>query len=223
MKMRKDDQTDNIFSDLLFTVLTAIVMILFWAMLLINPIADEGNIRKNAMYVAEMSWPTGLDCDIDLWVQGPDGQHVAFPVKSVSYMHIERDDLGFTGDEYKDMDGKELLVPENREIWTLRGKVDGEYVMNIHAYNCRRANTMGGVMLEIGEPINVPVTLQIIQINPTYNRMPPIRFTLTKLWQEETIAIFELINDTQDIVFRTPVRTPLVTSQRQGQTGGLDK
>lgn len=196
----KSNFYSNTFTDLLFNILVGIVFLFILALLLINPIAKDATVKKNAEWIIEMSWPNDNDCDMDLWVRDPDGNVVSFKKKAAGMMHIERDDLGRTTDIFTDSSGNKFITDENREIWTLRGKMEGEYVVNIHAYTCRddedAVQLMDGTKItkhkEVGDAINVPVTVKIIRVNPSYLTFKTVTVDIKEVWEEVTAMIIDI-------------------------------
>lgn len=193
MKLNKQYESSNIFSDMLFNVLLTIIVITFLAILLINPKAvPDVNVKKEANYIVEMEWPENIDCDVDMWVLGPNGDYVSFANKSTQLMHIERDDMGVTSDTLSNIiNGVPAMSKENREIWTLRGVWDGQFTVNAHLYACR------AVTSKPGELTKIPVKIRIIRINPTYRIVYSGEKTLDKVWQEITMATFKLRDKNQ--------------------------
>lgn len=212
MEYGKHNNPENIFSDLLFNVLTAIFIILAYAILLINVPAKEATIKKEANFIIQMDWDSKQDCDVDLWIRGPNDEVVYFGKKTTKYMHIERDDMGILTDTYTHSGTDSVVrVLENREIWTLRSKVDGDYIVNAHLYSCR----ILGEPTKAGDLMKVPVTIQIIRINPTYRRVFSRTIVFNKIWEEQTVATFRLLNDTNWFQVIDVLYTPLVTLDKR--------
>jgi len=190
MKLNKDTGVSNIFSDMLFTVLFMVIVSFVLAILLINPISkEEGNIIKRAEYFIEMEWPDDIDCDVDLWVKGPDkGKPISFLNLNNKYMHLERDDQGVASDTGKF--GQHVVTSqENREVWTLRGMLGGEYIVNGHLYKCN-----GSTAYDTGVPVTVPVKLRVVKIN-RYKIVHTVKVVFEMTWQEKTFVRFRLDND----------------------------
>jgi hypothetical protein len=114
----------------------------------------KDGIESKAEFLVTLTWPDGLDDDIDLWVEDPEGNMVSFHRREDGLMHLERDDLGQSNDLVMTDEGP-VQVTENKEIVTIRGIVPGEYVVNAHAYLKRSA-----------DPIQV--TVKVEKLNPYY-------------------------------------------------------
>jgi len=223
MKSSRDDRPEGIFNDLLFTVNCGFLFLLFLAMIMINPIARDATVKKDADYLITMEWDGDTDCDVDLYVKGPDRRVVSFQEKSNSYMHIERDDLGLNGDSTViNVNGtakRVLTTPSNKEVWTLRGHMEGEYYVNIHLYSCRDGHggfTAAPGKVNAGSPVNLPVDIKLMQINPSYVELAAEIFTLERIWQEKSVISFVVPKESQtttEVVF-LPGTDPMVMNKR---------
>lgn len=205
--MKRKDQYNGANLDILYVLLLGISVLYLLALYLIEIIEPRpANVQKNANWIIEMSWPEDIDCDIDLWVKDPLGNTSYFNQKNVGLMHIERDDLGKSSDVVQ-KNGKTYLTTENREVWTLRGELDGRYVVSVHSYACSVKKTENAKytdsrhtemyrfmmnFLKPGSPINVPVSVKVIRINPSYNIYYEEVVVLDKVWQEKNAIKFNL-------------------------------
>lgn len=182
--------------DLLINVLTGMVFLFMITTLLIQTQQQkEEGVKKDAQYVINMAWPKELNCDVDIWVRDPNKKTVSFQAKDVGLMHIERDDQGWKNDSIIDRlfgtaKGEEPNLP-NEETWVLRGKQPGEFQVNVHLYSCK----LGDRFLQLGEAIQVPVTLTLIKLNPKIENLLTETVTLEKVWQEKTAFNFRLNQD----------------------------
>ena len=156
---------------------------------------DEG-VKKDAQYIINVEWPTELNCDVDVWVRDPNRAVVNYQNRDAGLMHIERDDRGWQNDSIFTMfldknrsDNPERL--KNEETWVLRGKQPGEFIVNLHLYSCQ----MGDLYLQLGDPIQVPVKLKIIKLNPSVTEVFSQVIVLEKVWQEKSAVNFTLRPD----------------------------
>ena len=220
MRNRKRGIIENIFSDLLFNVLTVILIILVLAIHLINPVARDATVKKNANFIIKTKWGNDIDCDVDMWVAGPGNEVVYFGSKTNEYMHIERDDLGNMTDTWvKNSTGVVVKDTENSEIWTLRSKLDGEYTVNIHLYSCRTGTDKGyNNFIKPGKSVNVPVDINIVRVNPSYRIEYKTTATLRSIWEEKTVAIFKLSEDTLWFNLLPIVHTPMLKLKERNNT-----
>lgn len=209
MKSKKFDFR-TAYIDLLLNVLTGIIFLFMLTTLLINkPKVDEGP-RKNAYFMANIEWPSDMDCDVDTWVKNPDGTIVFFLSKDNGGSHLERDDLGFRNDVAvsSTLDPNDLKISENKETWVLRGHSTGEFTLNVHLYSCLSE----GKQYDIGQKITVPVTVELIRLNPSYWMISKKTIILEKIWQEQTAMIFEIQKDNNVVLKPTEYRK-LVTDK----------
>ena len=146
------------FTDLLFNILVGFVFLFLIAFILINPVAKKGDIVVPAEIIITLTWPDESADDIDLWVRSPDGELVGFSRKTSNLMNLDRDDLGEANDKI-DINGQETILRLNREVATVRGKMQGEYHISVHWY--RKAS---------GDKVkhydSLPVTVEVAKINP---------------------------------------------------------
>jgi hypothetical protein len=184
--------------DLLINLLTGTVVLFILTTLLIAPITknNEG-IKKNADYMITLEWPEAVDCDVDLWVRDPLNNIVSYKIPEAGLMYFERDDMGKRRSIF-DIDGKEVIIdPDNKEYITLRGTFPGEYVVNLHVYSCLSSeNNLG---LKPGESVNIPVTVEVIRINPNLVIEKHIQMTMDSVWQEKT-AIRFVLDDQKNMI-----------------------
>ena len=199
MKHKKFDFR-TAYIDLLLNVLTGIIFLFILTTLFIQPpkkTQTEG-IKKNAEFIMTISWPTEIDCDVDMWVEDPLGNLVSFQMLSKGIMTIERDDMGYRNDFIYDTAGNVILQSnDNKEIWTLRGKQVGEFTLNLHMYSCRIDNKA----MPLGTPFDVPVEVELVKINPSYVSLKKETVMLRKIWQEVTVFNF-MIDVNGNVTFR---------------------
>lgn len=121
------------FTDLLFNTLLAFTFLFILVLIFLNPPAKTGIIDPKAEFIITTTWQDGSPDDVDIWVEGPDGQTVWFNSPSLGLMHLDRDDRGMTNDTIL-VGGKEIINPLNQEVVTIRGYIEGEYIVNLHYY-----------------------------------------------------------------------------------------
>ena len=99
------------------------------------------------------------------------------------------------------MNGKNIETVLNQEIVTIRGRVTGEYVINLHMY------------FKVGkEP--VPVTVQIDKINP-YSVVLRETIELKEKGDEETVARFS-VKSNGDVIDVNKLPKKLVEGWQKG-------
>jgi len=192
------------FIDLLINVLTGMVFLFMITTLMIQAKVkpqDEG-IKKDAQYIIQISWPNNINCDVDIWVRDPENRVVSYQAKDVGVMHLERDDLGWVNDlmSYLKLQPSQQL--NNSETWVLRGKMAGKFTVNLHLYSC----AVDDKPVPLGQPFEVPVYMELTQLNPNIQKVITRTVTLKKIWDEVTAFNFvldgrnQLVNVTEEQV-----------------------
>src|ERR1700724_2372267 len=148
----REDRFDP-FTVVLFKALQVLAFLFFIALLMMKPAADPGKVIKRAEFIITMTWPDQHPDDGDLYVQDPAGKLVWYNQRDVGLMTLERDDRGDTND-FAFVDSKKLPLPIREEVVSIRGVIPGEYTVNIHLYHHLA-------------PDPVPVSVQIVKLNPT--------------------------------------------------------
>lgn len=190
--------------DLLLNLLTTILAMFIVAMMAVNVAKkDQPGIKKDAQLVMNVTWDDFTDCDVDIWAEDPAGNIVSFQNKSIGLMHIERDDLGFRGDMTEQLTGDVDPEQKNTETWVLRGKMAGPYTLNIHLYACR----IEGVQLGVAEKTSIPVTVELIKLNPDYSVVKKEIVTFTEVWEEKNLFVFDMDQAGKVSNFRNTERT----------------
>ena len=216
MKNRRFDFR-TAYIDLLINLLTGTVVLFILTTLLIAPITkkDEG-IKKNADFVITLEWSTDTDCDIDLWVRDPKNNIVSFKQTESGLMYLERDDMGKRRSVYQ-IDGKDVVIdPDNKEFVTLRGVFPGEYVVNAHVYSCIDTTTKMG--MTPGMLKEVPITVEIIKINPTFVVEKRIEMKMDSVWQEKTAIRFVMGSRKLITEYKTDFVSVKENTQLDGRT-----
>lgn len=199
------------FIDLLINVLTGMVFLFMITTLMITAkVKDEdAGVKKDAQYIIQMSWPNNINCDVDIWVRDPEKRVVSYQAKDVGVMHIERDDQGWVNDlmTYLKLEPSQQL--NNSETWVLRGKMAGKFTVNIHLYSC----AVNDKAVPMGQPMEVPVTLELTKLNPNIKKVLSRTITLKKVWEEVTAFNF-VLDGKNDIIAITEEQVDLVKERK---------
>ena len=179
--MKRNYHTNLSFLDLLFNTLLCFAALFVLSFVLINPSKQKNNVKMKAEFMITVTWPSDLDDDVDVYVEDPAGNLVAFMRREEGLMHLDRDDLGRRNDIVNTPFGP-IEHKDNREIVTLRGIISGEYVVNVHMYMKR------------SKAAEVPVTIQLDKINP-YSTITIKEAILKITGNEETAFRFVLDKD----------------------------
>ena len=169
------------FLDLLFNTLLCFAALFLLSFILINPSKNENNVKSKADFLITVTWPEDRDNDVDVYVQDPQGNLVAFMRREEGLMHLDRDDLGRRNDVVQTPFGP-ISHPENKEIVTLRGHMPGEYIVNVHMYtrNSKELTTDVYVQLDKVNPIFKTVALKKVTLGDRGDEKTAFRFVLDK-------------------------------------------
>tara|TARA_B100000809_G_scaffold266014_1_gene326892 strand:+ start:494 stop:1297 length:804 start_codon:yes stop_codon:yes gene_type:complete len=161
---QKDKYKSSIgFTDLLFNLLVGFVFLFVVAFILINPITKKSDAPKKAEYLVIIEWPSEWNDDVDLYVKDPRGIIVSFRNKFGGLLHLEKDDLGFSNDQWTDESGQTHIIPINREVVTIRGVQNGRYEVAFHVYSIKSIGSKEAAALVTTPRI---VTATLIKLNP---------------------------------------------------------
>ena len=181
------------FTDLLFNIVVGLAFLFLLAFILMNPIAKDKDIEEKSDYIIILSWDDESGDDIDLWVRDPLGNLLSFKNREDALMHLDRDDLGLSNDKVQLPDGDYEYVYRNKEVASLRGTHEGEYLVNVHVYNKKPGKDSSM------QPSNIRV--ELIKLNP-YDEVTQAQFRATKRGQEFTAFHFTLDEDGKVIGLR---------------------
>ena len=179
MFKRRKYGSSTAFTDLLFNIVIGVAFMFMLAFLLINPVAKKKDIESKADYLIMLTWDSKSVNDIDLWMRDPVGNLMSFRSKDSGLMHLDRDDLGSRNDKIKLPDGTVKVVSFNREIASLRGTIEGWYVVNTHNYRKRDA------------PNKITGKIELIKVNP-YKVIDVQDVVFTLQGEEQTIWQFRM-------------------------------
>ncbi len=157
-----------------FTLILVMAFFVFvvWMLPHLNPPANEAQSNPPGNVIVHIVWPDG-NTDVDLWLWGPgEMRPVGYSNKSGALWNLLRDDTG-TGSD---------LSGINYENAYTRGLPAGEYIINVHCYQCG-----------VGLPVRVKLE---VTVKATHNGViKQIIYTdaeLVMLKEEITLVRFEL-------------------------------
>lgn len=183
MKHRSRRSPNSGPSDFLSNQWLGALVLFIIALFLINPITKKRDVEEKAEFQIVMEWDKNVDDDVDIYVQDPIGNKIWFSSKNKGIMHLDRDDLGYSNDTIILPNGHTFKLNLNREVVSIRGRIPGEYIINVHMYMKRSI-----------APLKVRV--QLIQVN-TYIVLDDHMVTLTYQGEEQTIVRFTLDHEGQ--------------------------
>ena len=185
------------FTDLLFNILVGFAFLFIIAFLLIKPEAKKKDFDRRAEFVIIMEWDKDANGDIDLYVQDPLGDRCSFRLPVANFMHLDKDDLGSSNDSVVNADGTISTVKINREVITIRGIIEGEYIVNAHYYSerewVRKLGEINNNVQRVGKRKDVTVRVELHKVNP-YTIMWVGEKKFNRRGQEETFLRFRLNN-----------------------------
>ena len=177
----KNRNTFDPFTDLLFNALLGFTFLFLVAILFMNPVSKSGIVSPKAEYIVTVNWPDNNPDDIDIWVEDPVGNLIWFRNREAGLVHLDRDDRGVVNDQIK-MNGQTVETSLNQEVVTIRGRVTGEYVINLHYYESKT---------------NLPVkaSVEVAKINPAVEIIYYGETVLKEKGVEETAVRFSITDD----------------------------
>ena len=178
---RRSGYVTDPFTDLLFNALLGITFLFLVALMMVNPVSKKGVIELKAEFIISATWPEHLPDDIDIWVEDPHGQVVSYLQRDAGWMHLDRDDRGELNDTVE-IDGIEVIYPINQEIVTLRGTIEGEYVINLYFYKAESGN-------------KIPVTVKVERVNPEFKLVYVDQVIMERQDAEITAVRFNIDSD----------------------------
>ena len=183
------------FTDLLFNILVGFAFLFIIAFLLIKPEAKKKDFDRKAEFVIVMEWDKEATGDMDLYVQDPTGAICSFRMNVVNFMHLDKDDLGSSNDTVINADGSSSTVKINREVISIRGIVEGEYIVNAHFYSKRLwVEMINGESKKFRKRGDTKVKIELHKVNP-YTVLWAGEKKFVDRGQEETFLRFRLNKD----------------------------
>ena len=170
----------------------------FISFALIQKPQDGGKIDSKAEFIISAEWEEYHPDDIDLIVEDPQGNIVYFQRQQAGLMHLDRDDRGTLADRIM-IDGVEVENPANQEVVTIRGYMEGEYVVNLLYY---KSNFI--------DPLKVKVKVE--KINPRLEVVYFNDFFLKKIGDEITAVRF-ILDDKGNVLDLNQLQKPIISGK----------
>ena len=186
------------FTDLLFNALLGFAFMFFISFALIQKPQDGGKIDSKAEFIISAEWEEYHPDDIDLIVEDPQGNIVYFQRQQAGLMHLDGDDRGTLADRIM-IDGVEVENPANQEVVTIRGYMEGEYVVNLLYY---KSNFIA--------PLKVKVKVE--KINPRLEVVYFNDFFLKKIGDEITAVRF-ILDDKGNVLDLNQLQKPIISGK----------
>ena len=177
MARRSNDQ-HTAMNDMLSNIALGFIMLFIIALIMMNPIAKQGDIPSKNEFMIIMEWADDSRDDVDLWVQYENVNPVGFTNRDQGHMTLDRDDVGRSSDVIV-IDGERQLIRINREVVNVRGVVPGDYYVVANMYNRRDDGSDG--------PQRVRIT--VIDVNP-YREVYSVTHELSRTRQIKRYPAF---------------------------------
>lgn len=185
--------SDTSFKDLLFNCLLVFVFLFTMAYMMVKPEQKDANIKTKAEFVVTTVWPDESKDDVDIWIRDPIGNTLCFKSKDVGFMHLDRDDLGSANDTITLPDGTKMNIKTNQELVTIRGFLEGEWIINVHMYSKR-------------DKTPTEIQVKVEKMNPTIQTVYFKRIVMKEKWDEATVIRFTMdSNGKVTSIDRTPI------------------
>lgn len=207
-------------NDLLFNLLVGFVFLFVVAFLLINPPTKKSDAPKKAEYLIIIEWNPDANDDVDLWVRDPNNVTVSFTNKMGGLLNLEKDDLGWQNDKWLQPNGKEILIPINREVITIRGIIPGRYEVAAHIYSKKSSWSLDPTSGTVSRQYALPegyINATLVRINP-FGEV----YKTTKLYTQkgQVITLFNFVlEEGGDVISLDEIPNTIVTRGGQVVTG----
>jgi hypothetical protein len=144
--------------------------------------AKEEHLKNASLYLIKMSWPGDSDDDVDLYVRDPDRHLVFFRRMQSGLLSLDRDDTGRGSNTVILPDGRKVMSAWNEERVTIRGIIEGEYIVNVHMY---RKSSSPPTKVEVtlyktDSSEDIMVHQKVVTFSAEREEETAFRFTLTK-------------------------------------------
>lgn len=202
MARRNNDQ-HTAMNDMLSNIALGFIMLFIIALIMMNPIAKQGDIPSKNEFIIIMEWIDESRDDVDLWVQYDDDSAVGFTNRDEGHITLDRDDTGIGNDSVV-VDGVRQILRINREVVNIRGIVPGNYYVVANMYNRRDPATAGPQVVKI----------TVIDVNP-YREIYSITTEMTRTREIERYPAFTVDAEGNVTAVFNHTRSIIPTRERQ--------
>ena len=168
--------------DVCINLVLVFAVLLRLSVVMINSEQQKNHVNNHAAFLVKMSWPGESNDDVDLYVADPLNEIVYFRQKQIGLMSLDRDDTGRQQNMVTLPDGRVVQSQFNEENVSIRGIIEGEYIVNVHMY--RKSDThLSKVEVALfkstaGE--DMEIHKQVVTLSAERQEETAFRFTLTK-------------------------------------------
>ena len=174
---------------------------LFFVITLLKIIKNNEGVVHKAEFIVTLDWDKNNLNDLDLWVKLPSGDIIYYKDKDARIAVLDRDDLG-KGNDTVMINGVSKTILINQEIISIRAIMPGKYKVGVHFYNRHDKSEKSGTP--------VPFAVRMDRINPQVTIVFLEERELKTVWDEITIATFEVLPDGDVINIDLETQEPMV-------------
>jgi hypothetical protein len=144
--------------------------------------AKQEHLKNASLYLIKMSWPGDSDDDVDLYVCDPSHHLVFFKTLQSGLLSLDRDDTGRGSNTVSLPDGRQVISAWNEERVTVRGIIEGEYIVNVHMYrkSCSTPTKVEVSLYKTDSSEDIMVHQKVVTLSAERQEETAFRFTLTK-------------------------------------------
>jgi hypothetical protein len=209
------------FIDLLFGALISFAALFFLSFMLLNDPAhpQTKTVDERAKILITMTWADDSADDMDLWLLTPEPDAIGYTHPNGNIASLARDDLGLRNDFFVDpTTGKVHWIHLNKEVVTIREKMNGHFEVDVMFYARNQNPETGGITTGPQE-----VTVQITEIDPTYHEVVTRSVMLNEEKDIATVIAFDISNGQIVNVDTSPVQDDFIHrdfGNHDGNSGG---
>lgn len=206
--MRSYHNSHLSFIDMLFNALIVFAALFILTVMIINdPTHKTKTVDERAKIMIVMTWDDQSADDMDLWLLTPEPDKIGYGHRDSKLANLARDDLGKVNDTFNDKYGKIHYIHLNKEVITIRDKMEGHYVVDVMFFQRQRDPENDGKM-SVGPQ---EVTVQLIQIDPSYEELATKTVVLNNEREDRTALSFDIVGQNITNV-DTVTQTPFILS-----------
>ena len=180
-RQQKDD-TETALANFALTFAKALLVfcVIMFVMISENKKTEDG-IKPKVEAMISVSWNKDAKIDVDTWMRNSEGGIIYYMNKENGVLFLDRDDLG------------DQCISVCEEITSIRGLVEGEYVLNLNVFHAHKLGKEGGKEAA-GNPLPEPLTVhvKIVQMNPTIVVVYEKDVVLTLIKEEKHVVRFNI-------------------------------
>lgn len=146
--------------------------------------AKTDGVKPKAEYLIQMTYPIGIDEDVDLWVARPQGAPVFYGSRQNGCADLDRDTLGNSTSIITLDDGTKVQDKANTETTSIRCFEPGVWAIGVNLYSEHGH----------GDKL-IPVHIEVTGINPNVRTIWAGDVTLDHTGQTVNVVSFDMSKD----------------------------